>query len=82
MKMWAVFDKDGEIYADACASEESAWVAAWRKNICVKADAGFTCSPVVVMREEVYSHVCKLVAHQASYTIVPTHLNEFLKAGG
>jgi len=79
MKMWAVFDKDGKVDMPiASDSEDDAWRA---HDLFNTSRAGFTCSPVVVMREEVYSHVCKLVAHQASYTIVPTHLNEFLKAG-
>ena len=73
MKMWAVFDKDGVQMSPAMFEQEDCFCTV---------SSGNTVQPVVVMREEVYSHVCKLVAHQASYTIVPTHLNEFLKAGG
>ena len=53
-KYWAIFDKDGEIYADACPSEDSAWVAAWRKNICANKAVGYTCKQVVVLPVDEY----------------------------
>lgn len=52
MKMWAVFDKDGNI--ESVMRTEVAAISYIAIHTAAK---GFTCQPVVVMRESVYNAV-------------------------
>jgi len=77
MKMWAVFDKDGNMISDACDTKDEAWISQPTDG-----DA-CTCQPVVVMREEVYngmSEWTKSVANGIDKFNNP-YIDEFLKAG-
>jgi len=100
MKMWAVFDKDGKRVSDACTEDQSAWWSAYYKddgdihNFTQWTDyakhSNYTCSPVVVMREEVYNEVVSYVnriidntGHDPDYAMDATSetYKQFLKAG-
>lgn len=93
--MFAVFDKDGKL--SGCAghfkSEDKCWSR--RLNIDCESrpelfaeykqrliDSGYTCAPVIVLREDVYNDTKKLCQFIGMTKEGVDIYNEFLKAGG
>jgi hypothetical protein len=91
MKMWAVFDKDGKQVSDACDNVKRSWFYLFSKDqkrfltlyafVDFMSAEGFTCQPVVVMREEVYNDTKKLCQWIGMTKEGKDIYNEFLKAG-